>query len=73
MSSLQRFLTTRRGFGLSLGAVVGSGIFLIPAYVAGLLPHPGAYLGVWALGGLVARCVAFSYAELATVYPRTGG
>jgi amino acid transporter len=58
---------------LSLGVVVGAGIFVLPRYVAELLPDPRWFLLIWMGAGLFALCVALSYAELATVYPRTGG
>ena len=70
---LRRELGLLRGLALSLGVVVGSGIFVLPAYVAGHLAHPAAFVAVWPLGGLLALCSAVSYAELATVFPRTGG
>jgi APA family basic amino acid/polyamine antiporter len=70
---LPRRLGLLRGLALSLGVVVGSGIFVLPAYVAGRLADPGAFLAVWPLGGALALCSAVAYAELATLFPRTGG
>lgn len=62
-----------RSIGLGLAAVVGSGIFVLPAYVARQLPAPRDFLLIWPLGALVALASALSYAELAAVFPRTGG
>jgi APA family basic amino acid/polyamine antiporter len=53
--------------------VVGSGIFVLPAYVAAQLPHPAAFVLVWQMGALLALCSAVSYAELSTTFPETGG
>jgi amino acid transporter len=70
---LRRVLGPARGLGLTLGVVIGAGIFVLPAHVAPLLPGPGWFLGIWVLAGFVALCTAVAYAELATVYPHTGG
>lgn len=72
-TGLRRELGLGRSLALSLGVVVGSGIFVLPAYVAAQLPHPTAFLVVWQLGALLALCSALSYAELATTFPETGG
>lgn len=56
-----------------VGVTVGSGIFRVPATVAGLLHSPGPALVCWALGGVVALCGALSVAELAAAMPRSGG
>ncbi len=70
---LPRVLGLLRGLALSLGVVVGSGIFVFPAYVGQALPSPAHFLGIWVLGGLLSLCTAFCYAELATAFPRSGG
>lgn len=71
--SLPPRLGAGRALALSLAVVVGSGIFVLPAWIAALQPSPAAYLAVWGAGMLVALCLASCYAELATVLPRTGG
>jgi basic amino acid/polyamine antiporter, APA family len=58
---------------VSIGITVGSGIFRVPATVAGLLPDPGSVLLCWVLGGVMALCGALTYAELAAALPRSGG
>jgi len=58
---------------LSVGVTIGSGIFRVPAIVAGQLQSPGPMLVCWVLGGLVALCGALSIAELAGALPRSGG
>jgi APA family basic amino acid/polyamine antiporter len=58
---------------ISVGVTIGSGIFRVPATVAGQLQSPGPMLVCWVLGGLVALCGALSIAELAGALPRSGG
>jgi basic amino acid/polyamine antiporter, APA family len=58
---------------ISVGVTIGSGIFRVPATVAGQLQSPGPILVCWVLGGLVALCGALSIAELAGALPRSGG
>src|SRR5580658_8223143 len=58
---------------VSVGVTVGSGIFRVPATVAGQLPDAGSVIVCWVLGGLIALCGALSLAELAAALPRSGG
>jgi basic amino acid/polyamine antiporter, APA family len=58
---------------LVVASVIGSGIFLTPAAVAGLLPHPGLILAVWLVGGVLSLAGALANAELGAMYPRAGG
>jgi len=60
--------------GLTLGSVIGSGIFLVPAIV---FTQTGGHLGpallVWAVGGVLSLLGALTYAELAAMRPEPGG
>src|SRR5215469_1501382 len=56
-----------------MGGIVGSGIFRNPSVVAHQVHTPFLILGVWALGGILAMCGAFIWAELATRLPNAGG
>lgn len=56
-----------------VGVTIGSGIFRVPAQIAAVVPTPGAYLLVWVLGGLVTLTGALAIAELAGMFPRSGG
>jgi basic amino acid/polyamine antiporter, APA family len=59
---------------ISLGIVIGVGIFRVPADVAKYLPGAGPLiLLAWFVGGLISLSGAFCYAELAAMYPDTGG
>ena len=56
-----------------VGSTIGSGIFRTPAVIAARVPAPWPMLGVWVLGGALALCGALTYAELGTMFPRSGG
>lgn len=56
-----------------VSGIIGSGIFINPALVAQQVDTPFLILAVWVLGGVIALCGAFVFAELATVVPRAGG
>jgi basic amino acid/polyamine antiporter, APA family len=58
---------------LVMGGIVGSGIFINPYVVAGLVHTPGLILGAWLAGGAIALAGAFIYAELADRMPKVGG
>jgi len=58
---------------VSIGITIGSGIFRVPATVAGLLHDPGSVILCWVLGGVMALCGALTFAELAAALPRSGG
>jgi APA family basic amino acid/polyamine antiporter len=56
-----------------VGITIGSGIFRVPATIAGQLHDPGPVILCWILGGVVAICGALTIAELAGALPRSGG
>jgi len=56
-----------------IGITIGSGIFRVPARVAGLVGSPGMVAIAWVLGGVLALFGALTLAELAAMYPRSGG
>lgn len=70
---LARELGTLDATMLVVSSVIGSGIFLTPAAIAGLLPHPGLILAAWLVGGLLSLAGALANAELGAMYPRAGG
>lgn len=69
----RRALTTLDATVLVISNVVGVGIFLTPASVAGWAPSPLAYFGLWICGGIIALAGALSYAELGAAFPQAGG
>ena len=73
MPGLDRRLGPLDGAAVVVSNVIGSGIFLLPAVVSGLTPHPWWMIGAWAAGGALAFAGAMAYAELAALRPRAGG
>lgn len=58
---------------LVIGSVIGSGIFLTTGVMASALPSASLILMAWAAGCLFALAGALTYAELGTMFPRSGG
>src|SRR5215831_3705240 len=56
-----------------MGGNVGGGIFGKPSEVSHRVHTPLQILSVWVLGGLIAMCGAFIWAELATRLPAAAG
>jgi APA family basic amino acid/polyamine antiporter len=71
--------TLVRGMGawgatlLTVGSVLGTGIFLTTSDIARVLPHAGWILLAWVAGGLLTLAGALTYAELGALYPEAGG
>jgi APA family basic amino acid/polyamine antiporter len=72
-SSLPRRLGMWSAVAVLVGSTIGSGIFRSPAGIADRLPGPLPLLAIWLTGGLFALCGALTLAEVASVFPRTGG
>ena len=70
---LPRHLGLWSSIAVLVGSTIGSGIFRVPATVAGELQAPGPVLIAWVLGGLLALFGALTFAELAAAMPRSGG
>lgn len=58
---------------LTIGSIVGTGIFLTTSDMARALPRGGLILLVWLAGGLLTLAGALTYAELGVMFPRAGG
>ena len=71
--TLVRGLGPLDGAAIVVSNVIGSGIFIVPAFIAQSVPNVWAMLGVWLVGGLLAFAGAMAYAELAALRPRAGG
>jgi APA family basic amino acid/polyamine antiporter len=56
-----------------IGAMIGSGIFLVSADMARLINSPGWLLAAWALTAALTIAAALSYGELASMIPEAGG
>lgn len=70
---LLRALGLREGIAIHMGVIIGSGIFLVPATIAGRLPAMGPILLVWIVAGMLTFFGALTLAELSAVLPQTGG
>ncbi|HEY1333300.1 MAG TPA: amino acid permease, partial [Myxococcaceae bacterium] len=70
---LLRSLGATDGALITIGASVGSGIFLTTGDIAQRCPQPALILGLWAAGGLFALTGALAYGELGAMFPRAGG
>ncbi len=73
MSTLRRRLNVFDLTLITIGSIIGSGIFRNPAVVAQRAHLPGLAIGCWILGGLIAMIGAFVFAELAERRPANGG
>lgn len=62
---------------VTIGIVIGAGIFRVPSAVAGVVLDNGGtgllLLGLWAIGALAALAGALVYAELSSRFPSMGG
>src|SRR5580765_5366074 len=56
-----------------IGSVIGSGIFMKPATMAGQLGSPYILIAVWVVAGIISIFGAMAFAELGTMFPETGG
>ena len=56
-----------------IGAMIGSGIFIVSADMSRLIRSPGWLLMAWVLTGLLTVCAALCYGELAGLLPQAGG
>jgi APA family basic amino acid/polyamine antiporter len=69
----------RRGLGLFdstmvvVGSMIGSGIFMVSAFMGQVIGSPGWLLVAWLVTGVLTVAAALSYGELAGMMPRAGG
>lgn len=61
------------GLAVIIGNTIGAGIWATPGEIAGRLPTPALFFGVWVAGGLYALLGALNLAELGAMLPRSGG
>jgi APA family basic amino acid/polyamine antiporter len=72
--SLRPALGTFTALTIVVGGVIGSGIFFMPAVVAqNLAEQRGLALSLWIVCGVINLCGAFAQAELAAMFPHSGG
>ena len=68
---LLRLLTLKDAVGIGLGAIIGAGIFVVTGIAAGV-SGPAFIIGLM-VAGVIATFNALSSAQLAAVYPHSGG
>lgn len=73
MTKLARELTLYGLIMVAIGSCIGSGIFVTPSQIAGLIPSTRLILLVWGLGGLIALTGALTFGELGALFPKAGG
>ena len=71
--ALVRALTAKDGLMIVIGSVIGSGIFLVPGFIASQLGSLRSVLGVWLCGAALSVCGALSLAEMGSMFPGAGG
>lgn len=72
-AGLKATLGMREAIALTVGIVVGAGIFRTPSLVAAAAGDAAVMIGAWVAGGLISLVGALCYAELASTYPQAGG
>jgi APA family basic amino acid/polyamine antiporter len=70
---LLRALGLREGIAIHVGCIIGSGIFLKPAIIAGYLGAMGPIALVWIVAGVLTLFGALAIAELSAILPQAGG
>ncbi|MBP7706668.1 MAG: amino acid permease [Candidatus Aminicenantes bacterium] len=70
---LVRCLGTGSIISIVVGTMIGSGIFIVPATVAGQVRSPLLMLAVWIAGGIACMFGVLALAELAAAFSETGG
>lgn len=77
MPPMQTDLKRTIGFwgavAVMIGVIIGSGIFKTPASISQQISSPALILGLWTLGGLICLAGALTLAELAAMFPASGG
>ncbi|HEX8432938.1 MAG TPA: amino acid permease, partial [Longimicrobium sp.] len=70
---LQRQLGVWSAAAILVGSTIGSGIFRVPSSIAAEVGTVGAMAMLWILGAIIALFGALTMAELAALFPRSGG
>src|SRR3989442_15217452 len=70
---LKRQIGLYAATAITVGSIIGSGIFRSPHSVAQELTGPVPALVAWVLGGALPLCGSLAPAEMGGTHPRTGG
>jgi basic amino acid/polyamine antiporter, APA family len=66
-------ISTVTAITIAVADMIGTGVFTSLGFQVAPMPSSFAVLMLWVVGGLTALGGALSYAELATMFPRSGG
>jgi APA family basic amino acid/polyamine antiporter len=72
-SPLPRRVGVIGALAVMVGIIIGSGIFRTPTEIANQIESPGLILLLWCVGGLFSLLGALTFAELACMFPQSGG
>ena len=72
-SAPKQLLSVTDGIFLTVGMVIGAGIFKAPSIVAGNVSSAREFMLAWVAGGIASLCGALVYTELSGRFPETGG
>jgi len=72
-AGLVRGLNLLSATTLVVGSALGSGIFIAPSLMAGVIMSPSIILMLWILAGIFTLFGAMSYGELSASMPKAGG
>lgn len=72
-AKLVRGLSLTDSILLLAGGIIGSGIFLTAAEVAGNTRTPALFLSIWVVGMAITLPACFAFAEMGAMFPDAGG
>ena len=67
------FFIAKLNCRVSVGRIIGTGIFSTPSSILSSVGSVGASLLLWVLGFLLSFCGLFVWLEYGTMFPRSGG
>ena len=73
MPKLKKVLGRWDSIAITIGIVIGVGIFRVPAEVSKYLASPGLIILAWLTAGIICLLGALCYSELSSSFPETGG
>ncbi|CAL8109917.1 unnamed protein product [Orchesella dallaii] len=71
--NLKREIGLLEAVAITVGSIIGSGIFISPKGIVQHVGSIGASLVIWVISGVISLMGAFCYADLGTAFPSAGG